>query len=369
MLVVSNMYPDSSHPSYGVFVKRFVEQACEEGFFVSLSVMRKSDSVVGKLTRYVSFYLRTFIRVVFRFYDVVYVHYPSYSFVPVLFARRLKRFALIVNVHGSDVLPVTNGQKRMHRYTAAAVRMADRVVVPSEYFEKVVVAKYGLDASRVFVYPSGGVDPKVFHPLPDDRVEKIKAALCLDSNLMTVCFAGRITEGKGWDTYLEAIAEVFKCGQRLNVLLVGSGDQDAQCSDYLNRLGLSDVVVRLSLQPQERLCELYNAADVFVFPGRLEESLGLVAIEAMACGTPVIASDYAALKYYVKPGYNGMLVPPGDCHAIARILEEMAVGNLPTASLCLGALHTAHLYSGDSLRRQFEAIFDTESSNKDEGSL
>ena len=366
MLVVSNMYPDAKHPSYGIFVKRFVEQSNSEGFSISLSVMRKSDVAMGKLIRYALFYLCTFTRIIFQSYDVVYVHYPSYSFAPVFFARRFRRFNLIVNVHGSDVLPITDGQKRMHRYTVSAMKAADRVVTPSEYFEKIVIKKYGLDPSKVYVYPSGGVDPKIFHPLSENRVREIKSALGLEPNLVTVCFAGRITEGKGWDTYLAAIAEVFEQGQKLNALLIGSGDQDSQCADLLKRLGLSNLVVHLGLQTQERLCELYNAADIFVFPGRRYESLGLVAIEAMACGTPVIASDLAAPKYYIKNGTNGMLVPPGDSHAIATILGEIAAGSLSTDSLRHGALKTARLYSGEHLRRQYEAIFEENSSRTSE---
>lgn len=346
MLVVSNMWPDETHPSFGIFVKRFVDQAESLGWDCDLAVLCSSDSKVGKVCGYLSFYASSFCKALFGRYDITYIHYPSFSAPAVLLARRIKKFKVIANVHGSDVLPVSARQRKMHRYTEMALACADRVVVPSEYFSGIVLEKYGLDAGRVFVYPSGGVDSEIFHPLPANRIESLKTELGLDHDLMTVCFAGRITEGKGWDTYLEAVAEIFSRGQRLNVLLVGSGDQDERCAALMGELGLdAGSIVRMGLQPQERLCELYNVADLFVFPGRRSESLGLVAIEAMACGTPVIASDYAAPRYYVKDGFNGVKVPKGDSGALADAMEALASNPIALRRLAEGALKEAERYS------------------------
>ena len=354
------MYPDDKHPSYGVFVKRFVEQARTSGLHVSLSVMHQSDSMLSKLVKYVVFYFLTFIKAIFRHYDIVYVHYPSYSALPIILAHKFRKNDLYINVHGSDVLPVTQGQEKMHRYTAAALSLADRVVVPSEYFLEVVCQKYELNADRIVVYPSGGINPEVFHVLPVAQKNAIKADLGFDSDLITVCFAGRITEGKGWDTYLMAIAEVLSQGKRLNALLIGSGDQDAQCEKLIEKLELTDSVMRMDLQSQERLCEFYNAADIFAFPGRRRsESLGLVAIEAMACGVPVVASDFAAPKGYIRSGYNGWLIPPSDYHALAEIFNKAISDPSVTSSLRCGALETALHFSGEALMKQFEKIFST----------
>lgn len=345
MLVVSNMWPDKAHPSSGVFVMKFVNQAEALGWRCDLAVMHSPDCKFDKVLKYFAFYVTSFLKALLHCYDVIYIHYPSFSAPAILLARRIKYFRVFANVHGSDVLPVKASQRKMHKYTEATLMCADKVVVPSEYFAAIVQEKYGLDADRVSVYPSGGIDPEVFHPLPEARIMEIKAELGLDPSLMTVCFAGRITEGKGWDTYLEAVAEVFSRGRRLNVLLIGSGDQDAECAVLVNRLGLDDVVVRMGLQPQERLCELYNAADVFAFPGRRSESLGLVAIEAMACGTPVIASDFAAPKYYIKDGVNGIKIPVEDYAALAEALESLASDRTLRESLAGGALDEARRYS------------------------
>lgn len=358
MLVVSNMWPDATHPSSGIFVKKFVDQAESLGWDCDLAVMKSSDGKAGKLFRYIAFYASSFLKTLLGFHDVIYIHYPSFSAPTALVALRFRRRRVIVNVHGSDVLPITPRQERMHRYTREAVVSADKVVVPSEYFARVVAGKYGIDPGNIHVYPSGGIDPRTFHPLSDLEVRAIKERLCLDSTIPTLCFAGRITEGKGWDTYLQAVAKVLSDGHCLNIILVGSGDQDAQCELLAKELGLESIIVRMGLQPQERLCELYNAADVFVFPGRRSESLGLVAVEAMACGTPVIASDFAAPRYYVRDGINGIKVPSGDAEALAGAIEKFIGEPGRVRIMRAGALRTAKEYSTDSIRQRLSAVLE-----------
>ena len=358
MLVISNMWPDTMHPSSGIFVKRFVDQAESLGWDCGLAAMKTSEGKISKFTNYVIFYIKSFLMTLFSYHDVIYIHYPSYSAPAALAALRLRERRLIVNVHGSDVLPVSARQERMHRYTQQAIIRADRVVVPSEYFAHIVISKYGMDADKVFVYPSGGIDPKVFHPLAEREINVVKGELGLDPSALTLCFAGRITEGKGWDSYLQAVALVLAKGARLNVLLIGSGDQDAQCNELVEKLGLTESIVRMGLQPQERLCQLYNVADAFVFPGRRSESLGLVAVEAMACGTPVIATDYAAPKYYVENGVNGIKVPVGDSAALARAIESLIQNPVSIGVMRKGALRTAARYSVDSVKRCLSSVLE-----------
>ena len=358
IVVVSNMYPDEGHPSSGIFVKKFVDLVCSAGRDCELCVMTSADTKLSKAFKYFAFYMNTFFATVRRSSDIVYVHYPSYSAAPVLLARKLRKFPLYVNVHGSDVLPINHRQERMHRFTRAAIAQAEKVIVPSEYFADVVCEKYMLDGKKVTVSPSGGVDLQTFHPLGSIELEAVKSDFGLHGDAVTLCFAGRITEGKGWDTYLYAVRELIESGMRLNALLVGSGDQDTECARLIDELGLAGLILRLGLQPQSELCRLYNAADLFVFPGSRSESLGLVAIEAMACGTPVIASDFAAPKYYIRDGENGYKIPVGDWRALANAVRSVRIDSLEYQYLREGALKTADRYSSLSVARGLEEILE-----------
>lgn len=360
MLLISNMYPDDSHPSYGVFVKRFADQACALGWKTKLSVMHKADGKLTKILHYFSFYVRSFVKTLFEKKDIVYVHYPSHSAAPVLLARKIKRFPLYVNVHGTDVFPVSARQQRMHRYTELALRAANKVITPSEFFADVVKDKYKLDSTKVFVYPSGGIDFEVFHPLPREKIEQIKSRLKLDRSALTLCFAGRITEGKGWDTYLKAVKLVLDSGYSLNVLFVGNGDQENQCNALIGELGIFSQIVRMGLQAQEHLCELYNVSDVFVFSTKRSESLGLSAIEAMACGTPVIASRVGALKYYIDSGYNGYTVQADNPVELANIIRSIDVKGMEYRTIARRAEKTARQFGKDAAKTLLQRVLQAE---------
>ena len=163
MIVVSNMFPDEKHPSYGTFVKKFTDEIEKIGIDYHLAVMHQATSKIGKMKNYVSFYFGTFIKLISKKYDVVYVHYASHSSIPVIWASRFRKLRVFTNVHGSDVIPETPQQERMQKNTRKILELSERIIVPSEYFKKVVEKKYAPEV-KIYIYPSGGIDPKVFYP-------------------------------------------------------------------------------------------------------------------------------------------------------------------------------------------------------------
>jgi UDP-N-acetylglucosamine transferase subunit ALG13 len=88
ILVVSNMFPDSKHPSAGIFVKKFCDEISEIGINYDLAVMKKPDTKIKKIKNYLQFYIGTFVKLMVNRYDVVYIHYASHSSIPVLFASK-----------------------------------------------------------------------------------------------------------------------------------------------------------------------------------------------------------------------------------------------------------------------------------------
>lgn len=346
LLVVSNMYPSASAPSYGVFVKNFCDQLETLSIDYRLAVMHKGNSKLKKLFGYVVFYLKSFFCSLFGSYDAVYIHYASHSSPGVLLARKLRKFRIFTNCHGSDVMPENPGQEKMQKNTRAVLSLSEKVIVPSMYFKRVVAEKYGISEGKLFICASGGVDTQLFRILPDKSVNEI----------FTMGFVGRISAGKGWDTLLQACAKLPDRDFRL--VLVGDGPESTQMQRLLDELQLGNVVQRHGLLPQKELARIYNDIDVFVFPTeRKGESLGLVAIEAMACGTPVIASDYAAPAYYIVNDENGYKFLMGDSGELAKVIQVFRT--LPEekrAALRAGALATARCYARQSVTRVLEKI-------------
>ncbi len=143
-----------------------------------------------------------------------------------------------------------------------------------------------------------------------------------------ILFVGRIQPIKGIDTLLRALSIVRQrepeLGSNLCVSIIGGHtDVPGQESAELDRLKalreeleIDDLVTFLGSKDQDTLVDYYSAASMVVVPSH-HESFGMVALEAMACGTPVIASDVGGLSYSISDGYNGYLVPDRDPEALA----------------------------------------------------
>jgi D-inositol-3-phosphate glycosyltransferase len=173
---------------------------------------------------------------------------------------------------------------------------------------------------------------------PQER-QQAKRALALDMNQPVLLFVGRLQPLKGLDTLLRAAQIVRQQYASVQVLVVGGGVdvQDEYEAQELRRLqelcealGLTSHVRFITAQPQEVLARYYTAADVFVMPSHYE-SFGMVVLEAMACGTPVVASRVGGLASTVVHGRTGFLVPAGEwqpfAQAILHLLDTPALHN------------------------------------------
>lgn len=346
ILVVSNMYPSKKYPSYGIFVKNYCNQLEELGINYDTAVMKKGSNIIMKMLRYILFYVTTFVKCVVRRYDVVYIHYASNSSIPVLWANKIRKINVYTNVHGSDVVPENKKQEKLQKYTRRIIDKSTKVITPSEYFKEYVCKKYNVTEDKVCVSYSGGIDSKVFYK-HKDKTKK---------DILVMGYVGRISYGKGWDTLLKACSHI--CEKKYKLLMVGSGPMSSEMDKLISELGIRDNIEIFPLLEQNKLRDIYNEIDVFVFPTEREgESLGLVAVEAMACGTPVIASDFAAPSSYVINGVNGYKFEKGKETDLASTIESfMGLDVLKREELSIGAIETAKKYEKSKVLEQMRYI-------------
>ena len=270
-------------------------------------------------------------------YDVIHSHY----WLSGLAARHLRQAwgAPIVQMFhtlGQMKNAVASGPQeweteRRIQAEAEVMTFADCLVAATPLERAQMVWLYGADACKIMVVPCG-VDLSLFRPVPQNEARQL---LGLPAGRRVVLFVGRIEPLKGIDTLLRAMAVLASDGaskqEDLSVIIVGGapGAGAAQVRSELERLqrlqaelGIEHLVTFMGAQNQDTLVYYYSAANVTVVPSHYE-SFGMVALEAMACGTPVIASKVGGLAFTVQDGETGFLVPDRDPELLAAKIRSL----------------------------------------------
>ncbi len=253
------------------------------------------------------------------------------------------------------------------------MQSADKIVAATQAEEAQLQFLYGVDEQKIITIPPG-VDISRFYPIPDDEA---KEAIGHHNCPRLLLFVGRIEPLKGVDTLIRALALVRESGllEKLccSLAIIG-GDPDApsdQMTTEMARLRalcvdlkLEDVVVFLGKQAQETLPYYYSAADILIMPSYYE-SFGMVALEAMACGTPVIASQVGGLAFLVQDGITGYVVPGGDAAALSKKLTLLIQQPELRQRLGRQAAEYATWYSWDKIATRIRNVYDEMLRNHD----
>ena len=211
------------------------------------------------------------------------------------------------------------------------LEIADRIVAATPAEQSQLKFLYHADQSKIVVIPPG-VDTSHFYPIPADEAKNAIGVPVQDRMLL---FVGRIEPLKGVDTLIRALAHLRDSGlaeKYPHYLAVIGGDPSdrtremnsemARLQALSRELGLEDLVVFLGKRSQSSLPYYYSAADMLIMPSHYE-SFGMVALEAMACGTPVVASQVGGLAFLIQDGVTGFVVPGGDYVAMSERLAQL----------------------------------------------
>jgi D-inositol-3-phosphate glycosyltransferase len=313
--------------------------------------------------------VQTFAEAERIFYDVYHAHYWLSGWV----ARELQacqRAPVVQMFHTLGAIKnlVANDSAREPdqriEIEVSIMNFASRIIASTPRDRQQMIELYGADESKIAIIPPG-VDLNLFHPIANiDAKDFIEAPY----DHHTVLFVGRIDPIKGIDTWFRAMKLVIEENPDLRgkmcVCLIG-GDVDEELTtegelsrlDALkNELGIGDLVTFLGRRAQESLPYYYSAADVVVMPS-LYESFGMVALEAMACGAPVVASDVGGLSYLVRDGETGFLVPDRDPRALADCLNRLLCDKTLRSELGNRGTQVAKDYAWSEIAEQIEGVY------------
>lgn len=302
-------------------------------------------------------------------YDLIHSHYWMSG----VAARDLKEMWRVPVVHMFHTLGLmknritgeAEGEYRI-RGEREVLALADRIVVATPAEEAQLRWLYRVDTSKVVIIPPG-VDLSRFYPIPPDEA---KEYLGLPLEHQMLLFVGRIEPVKGLDVLLRAMAAmkaqgVFEGRSVCLSIIGGDPDQSEQAYDaemariqaLRREYGLEDVVAFLGRRGQETLPYYYAAAEAVVVPSHYE-SFGMVALEAMACGTPVVASHVGGLAYLVRDGETGFLVPTEDHEALAARLSVLLEDRRLRERMGAQAAAYARTYAWERIAEQIVALYE-----------
>jgi D-inositol-3-phosphate glycosyltransferase len=244
---------------------------------------------------------------------------------------------------------------------ARVIAEADRIMAATPAEAAQLVGLYRADPERIRVVPPG-VDHDLFFPRDRDQA---RSRLHL-AGVRLVLFVGRLQSHKGPDIAVRALAEAVardpERTQDVVLAVVGGpsgvthGAEVAHLMDLASALGVGERVMFFPPQPQARLADFYAGADVLLVPSR-SESFGLVALEAQACGTAVIAAAVGGLRYVVQDGVSGFLVvghdPADHAERLLQLIRD------PAAARRMGAAGVARSerFSWDATASEILSVY------------
>lgn len=236
--------------------------------------------------------------------------------------KRFWRLPLVATIHATEF--GRNGglftplQKRIHSHEQNLVDEADRVICCSDYMAREVANLFHVPPWKITVIHNGVIPEKVqAQPLSGEE----RRRFARDDEAI-IYFVGRLVREKGVEVLLQALPPVMATYPKAKAVISGKGPMLEQLKTQALAYGLADRVVFTGFVTDEERNRLLATADMAVFPS-LYEPFGIVALEAMAAGTPVIVSDVGGMGEVVRHGHDGLKCPPGNDRALSAAIMTL----------------------------------------------
>ncbi len=261
--------------------------------------------------------------------------------VPVIFTAYHTYFQQYRLVHGQSWKAVLRMMEKR------SYRRSDHIVTISKDTATVLIEKYGISNDDLTIVPCG-IDEDIFKPIPE--VEKRQNE---------VLFVGRFEQRKGLDLLLAAAERVQRRIPDLRIVLAGGNPEGKWVSQLTKEFGLAGKIVFPERLSDKQLARLYNEASLVVVPS-VFEGFGLTAIEAMACGTPVIATEVFGLRELIQTEVDGLLVPYGDVAALSSAMLRLLLDKQLGEGLARAALpKVIREYKWDVQSRRMRDVYNS----------
>lgn len=345
------MYPSNENPMYGVFVKNMVDGLIKEGATISgqAIISKRPKGAIQYFISYCSYFMQGIFGV-FKEFDLIYCHYVLHNAPLALFMKLISRKPLVVNIHGTDMLGQGRAVLLLGPFRKLLLKSATLIVVPSHFMKQRTIEITGLSKDKFFISPSGGINFPDSIALPKNS-----------SRDFIIGYVGRITANKGIFILLEALNSLMNSEAASNwkLIVAGGGPDEDAFLDKIKEYGLEDKIIWKGILPQQELTKIFDQMTILIFPTLLEESLGLVGLEAMAHGVPVIGSKIGGLQNYIIDQKNGFLYEAGNIDTLSDILKALSLNPDRITNMKIQARITAKAYETTKITRELRQKLQT----------
>jgi L-malate glycosyltransferase len=342
VLLISNMYPSDQHPSYGVFVKNFeIQLNNSQDFRIQQKAIIKgrSNTFFVKILQYAQFYLKIARGVLFFNNDIIYIHQVSHCSPIIWILMPFLKTKLVANFHGDDAFINNSFERILFPFTKSVANNAALIIVPSGFLKEEVAKRFKIDVNKIHISPSGGINTTIFKPHNQTHAY---------NKLLHVGYFGRFDQRKGINCLFNAMPNLKNIG-RFTFIGTGALLESFQCN--LRNLDLPYEIEFFATKTQRELVDHFNQLDLFIYPTE-RESLGLIGLEAMACGIPVIGSSIPGTADYLIDKYNSLVFTVNNANELASCVQEFYnTSDELKEQMSSNARLTALKYSSDSVSR------------------
>jgi len=286
-------------------------------------------------------------------FDVTHAFWPIPHAIPGLVARYTAGVPLVSTFFGVEITWVRKDMRWLRPALRAIIHRSDAVTVISSYTASLL--RGAAPGASPVVIPFGAATELPAQAPPPRHHEP--------GDAFRLLFVGRLVERKGVHVLIDAVASLRANGVRVEASIVGDGPERRGLEARARERGVADVIRFHGFVPDAALRERYRQSDAFVLPAVVDrkgdtEGLGVVLLEALAHGRPVIASDAGGIRDIVQHEVTGLLVPSGDAGALAsaivRYIDEPAIATSLVAS---GRAHLATTFSWDSIVDRLSGMY------------
>lgn len=268
-------------------------------------------------------------------------------FIPFMF-KKLNKRNVIVNFHGSDLVSSKILVRFINKISHALLSQKAKIIVPSEYFYN--IAKNMFKKNSIYIIPSGGVDTNVFKPKRELKLH--------NRSKIIIGFASGVTKEKGFDVVIECLQKMksSKLKFKLEFHIIRYGKDIDMFIKKIKMNNLENMVKYEEVFEKENMGDFYSSIDFLIFP-TLKEALGLVALESLACGTPVIGTNDFAIPEFIEDCKNGFLFKKNDYIGLYKILSDIVYSNYNYGNMCMEAINMVNSkYSKSRCIKYYEEI-------------